>query len=158
MMLGFILNGEDMIVKSDPGIRLIDLLRENFRLLGAKTGCLTGHCGLCHIILNGEVVKACLIPVFKIRGSELITIEGFSQTDEYEDIVSGFSEAGLENCGFCNTGKILAAEALLGRNRNPSEKEILAAFQGVKCRCTEPGELAAGVLKALEKRKRRPYA
>ena len=157
MTIGFILNGEDVTVESNPETRLIDILRGNFGLSGAKAGCYTGKCGACLAILNGDVVKSCLIPAFKIRGSEIITIEGFAQTDEYQDIARGFEEAELENCGYCETGKILTAETFLGRNKNPSKNEILSAFRGIKCRCTEPEELVNGVIAAFKCRKRRLY-
>jgi len=157
MNLGFILNGEDVVVNSSPEKRLVDILRETFNLTGTRGCCYTGTCGNCQIIFNGIVVKSCLIPAFKIRGCEIITIEGFSQTDEYQDIIQGFSETGLENCGICNTGKILATEALLGRNQQPSKGEILSAFIGVRCRCTEPEELVQGVLAVCEFRRRRLY-
>jgi carbon-monoxide dehydrogenase small subunit len=157
MNMGFILNGEDVTADSNPESTLVDILRNNFSLLGAKTGCNIGACGTCLIIFNGNVVKSCLIPAFKIRGCEIITIEGFSQTIDYQDIVLGFSEAGVEDCGFCTTGKILATEALLGRNNAPSREEILAAFNGIRCRCTEPEGLVQGVLAASEYRRRRLY-
>ena len=157
MTIGFILNGEDVTVQTDAENRLINVLRDSFGLLQTKTGCLCGNCGACLIILNGDVAKSCLIPAFNIMDSEIITIEGFSLTDEYNDIITGFSEADVETCGFCNTGKILATEAMLGRNSRPSKNEILAAFQGIKCRCTEPEELAQGVIAVAEHRRRRLY-
>jgi carbon-monoxide dehydrogenase small subunit len=155
--IGFILNGEDVVIRVDAERRLTDILRGTFQLLGAKTGCYTGSCGICSVILNSLVVKSCLIPVFKIQGSEIITIEGFSQTDEYQDIIRGFAEAGVENCGFCDTGKILTTETLLSRNPRPGRPEILEAFSGIRCRCTEPESLANGVLAAAETRQRRLY-
>ena len=155
MTIGFILNGEDVVVRTNPEARLVDILRNTYNLLGSKTGCNIGKCGACLIIFNGDVVKSCLIPAFKMHGSEIITIEGFSQTDEYQDIVQGFSNTGIENCGFCNTGKILTAEALLSRNPRPLHDEILAAFDGIKCRCTEPNSLLQGMLSVIEYRKRR---
>jgi len=157
MTIGFILNGEDVIVHADPGIRLVDILRSAFKLLGTKTGCSSGKCGACSVILNGDVVKACLIPAFKIRGSEIITIEGFSQTDEYQDIVRAFTEAGIESCGFCDTGKILATEALLSKNPRPTIGEALAGFHGIRCRCTDPEGLARVVMTTVEYRRRRLY-
>ena len=157
MTLGFILNGEDVTVDTFAEKRLVDILRNTFSLLGTKAGCYAGKCGNCSVIFNGNVLNSCLIPAFKIQGSEIITIEGFSQTDEYEDIVAGFGEAGLENCGFCKTGKILTTEALLGRNRQPSRNEILSAFKGIRCRCTEPEELVQGVTIVSELRRRRLY-
>ena len=157
MTIGFNLNGENVTVHTDAGTRLLDILRSNFKLLGTKTGCRTGLCGACSVILNGEVVTSCLYPAFRIQGAEVITIEGFSQSDEYQDIILGFAEAGVENCGFCNAGKILAAEALLRKNHGPSRDEILAAFHGIKCRCTDSESLVRGILAITEQRRRRLY-
>ena len=157
MTMTFILNGEDVEIDSNAEIRLVDILRNTFNLLGAKSGCYTGTCGACSIIFNGNVVKSCLIPAYKILNCEIITIEGFSQTNEYNDVILGFSETGLENCDFCNTGKILATEALLQRNMQPSREEILSAFRGIRCRCTEPEEIVKGVTAASELRRRRLY-
>jgi carbon-monoxide dehydrogenase small subunit len=157
MTLGFILNGEDVVAKADAERRLVDILRNHFKLLGAREGCLSGVCGACSVIFNNRVVPSCLIPAFRIRGSEIITIEGFSQTDEYQDIRKGFARAGVETCGFCDTGKILAVETLLERNLRPSREEILAGFQGIKCRCTEPDSLVEGVLATCDIRQRRLY-
>jgi len=157
MTLSFILNGEDVTINSNAENRLVDVLRINFGLKGTKGGCYTGNCGVCSVILNGNVVKSCLIPVFKIEGSEIITIEGFSQTDEYQDIILGFTETGVESCGFCDTSKIMTTEALLSRNQRPSREEILSAFCGIKCRCTESEEMVQGVMKAAEYRRWRLY-
>jgi carbon-monoxide dehydrogenase small subunit len=157
MTIDFILNGEDVVVRTEADHRLLDILRGTFKLLGTKVGCLSGNCGVCFVIFNGAVTPSCLIPAFRIRGSEVITIEGFSQTDEYQDIVSGFSQAGVECCGYCDTGKILAAETLLEKTPRPSREEVLAAFAGIKCRCTEPKSLVEGVLATADIRQRRLY-
>jgi carbon-monoxide dehydrogenase small subunit len=157
MTIGFILNGEDVVIRCETNIRLIDVLRINFGLLGAKDGCLSGKCGFCAVIFNGNVSHACLIPAFKLRGSEIITIEGFSQTDEYRDIMAGFAQANLEGCGFCTTSKILHAGALLDRNKRPSRQEILLAFNGIRCRCIDPEKLVEGIEKTIEIRQRRLY-
>jgi carbon-monoxide dehydrogenase small subunit len=157
MTISFILNGEDVIVRSEAGVRLIDILRGNFGLFGAKAGCLTGQCGACSIIFNGNVSSACLIPAFKIRGSEVITIEGYSQTIEYQEILSGFRQVHLGNCGYCESGKILCTEALLDRIPNPSEKEILMGFSGIKCRCTNMDRLVEAVNIIAGIRERRLY-
>jgi carbon-monoxide dehydrogenase small subunit len=157
MTIGFILNGEDVVCKCEADVRLIDILRANFGLTGAKSGCLTGKCGFCAVIFNGSVVHACLVPAFRLRGGEVITFEGFSQTDEYQDIVTGFALAKLQSCGFCNAGVILNASALLEKNSRPSRKAILAAFNGIKCRCTDPDKLVEGIEKAFEIRQGRLY-
>ena len=157
MKLEFILNGEDVFVQTDAETRLVDILRGSFGLLGTKLGCYAGHCGACMIIFNGTVVNSCLIPALKTQGSEIITIEGFSQTDEYHDLVRGFSEAQVEDCGFCYTGKILATGALIDRNLRPTKDEILPAFFDIKCRCTDSEDLVLGVIAAAEHRRKRLY-
>jgi carbon-monoxide dehydrogenase small subunit len=157
MTIDFILNGEDVVVRAEAELRLVDILRDSFALTGAKLSCLTGCCGACMVIFNGLIVQSCLIPAFSIRGSEIITIEGFSQTDEYQDIVEGFSRAGLENCAVCYNGKILAAEALLERNPRPEREDILNAYRGIRCRCTDPDTLVEALQTAAEIRQRRTY-
>jgi carbon-monoxide dehydrogenase small subunit len=145
MTINFILNGEDVVVRSEAEVRLIDILRGSFALFGAKSGCLTGQCGSCSVIFNTQVSPACMIPAFKIRGSEIITIEGFSQTIEYQEIMTGFQEAHLGNCGYCEAGKILCTEALLARKPKPTKEEILKGFSGIKCRCTNSERLVTAV-------------
>jgi carbon-monoxide dehydrogenase small subunit len=145
MKLGFILNGEDVEIHIEANVRLIEILRRRFGLLGAKSGCLNGHCGNCLVIFNGLVSPACLIPAFRLEGSEVITIEGFSQTDEYQDIIKGFNHTNLKTCGYCETGKILSIESLLERIHRPSREEILGNFNGIKCRCTNIDTLAEAV-------------
>ncbi|MDR0410495.1 MAG: 2Fe-2S iron-sulfur cluster binding domain-containing protein [Treponema sp.] len=157
MTIGFILNGEDVSVRVDADIRLIDILRKNFPVTGAKAGCLSGRCGACVVIFNGMVTKSCLVPAFRVHGSEIITIEGFSQDDEYQDIIQGFEQAGVEMCGYCDAGKVLAVEALLSRNPRPCRQDILVGFKGIKCRCTEPESLVNGVLASMDLRQRRRY-
>jgi carbon-monoxide dehydrogenase small subunit len=157
MTIGFILNGEDVVIRSEANVRLIDLLRGSFGLLGAKSGCRTGKCGVCSVILNNKISPACLVPAFRIRGCEIITIEGFSQTDEYQDIMTGFAQANFENCGYCGTGKILTAEALLERKERPLRAEILAAFSGIKCRCTDPEKLVEALAITADIRQKRLY-
>jgi carbon-monoxide dehydrogenase small subunit len=119
------------------------------------------------VILVGKVVKSCLIPAFRLRGCEVITLEGFSRTPEYGDIRKGFKEAKVETCGFCDAGKVLAVEAFFTRNSLPqnslsrnnpfTRQEILAAFQGIRCRCSEPDSLAEAVLLIADLRRRRLY-
>ena len=157
MTVNFILNGEDVSVTCDAGVRLIDILRGDFGLFGAKAGCLTGQCGACSVILNEKVVPACLIPAFRIKGREIITIEGFSQTIEYQEIVDGFASSHVGNCGYCEAGKILCTEALLEQNTAPSNEEILFGFSGIKCRCTNVERILKAVNEIAGIRYRRLY-
>ena len=155
MKIEFILNGEDVTFEGGARMRLVDILREDFALLGAKACCLSGKCGLCSVIFNGSVCNACLIPAFRLRGGEVITVEGFYDTDEYLDIKAGFEEAGVEDCGYCRTSKLLVAGSLLGRGTRPSTEEIVRTIDGVKCRCTDYVRLVDGIEKAFEARLRR---
>ncbi|MDR2802957.1 MAG: 2Fe-2S iron-sulfur cluster binding domain-containing protein [Treponema sp.] len=155
MTITFILNGEDVTINAEPNRRLIDILRNDFGLTGSKYGCFGGRCGACAVIFNGAVSSACLIPAFRARGSEIITIEGFELTDEYTDIHSAFSLHDVENCGFCNAPKILLAETLLAEKELPSRSEILTAFNSIRCRCTLGENLADALIAASEIRNRR---
>jgi len=157
MTIKFILNGEDVVFNAEAGVRLIDVLRGSFGLFGAKSGCLSGQCGACTIIFNGQVSPACLIPVFKIQGAEVITIEGFSQTIEYQEIMNAFSQEHLGNCGYCEAGKVLCAEALLENSPSPTKEEILMGFSGIKCRCTNSERLVKTVYAIAAARKKRLY-
>ena len=157
MTVSFILNGEDVVVQCDANERLIDILRGHFGLLSAKSGCLTGQCGACTVLLNDQVSNACLVPAFKVAGNEIVTIEGFSQTDEYGEILSGYKQVHLGNCGYCEAGKILCTETLLDRIPAPSKEEILMGFSGIKCRCTNPERLVEAVTFIAGIRQRRLY-
>ncbi|MDR0321302.1 MAG: 2Fe-2S iron-sulfur cluster binding domain-containing protein [Treponema sp.] len=157
MKISFILNGEDVVFNGEAGVRLIDILRSNFGLFGAKPGCLAGQCGACTIIFNDRVSPACLIPAFKIQDSEIITIEGFSQTIEYQEIMTAFANAHLGNCGYCEAGKVLCTEALLEQIPSPTKKEILMGFSGIKCRCTNVERLVRAVDSIAAIRQRRLY-
>ncbi|MDR0550869.1 MAG: 2Fe-2S iron-sulfur cluster binding domain-containing protein [Spirochaetaceae bacterium] len=157
MRITFILNGDDVGVESSPDRRLVDILRNEFHLTGTKAGCMGGRCGACTIIFNRAIVPACLVPVFYAQGSEIVTIEGFMQTDEYKDIQKGFREAAVENCGFCDGAKALVTESLLERKKLPERAEIISAFDSIKCRCTDARALADAVLAAAEIRTRRRY-
>jgi len=157
MNIAFILNGEDVSIQAAPDERLIDLLRDRFSLMQAKPGCRLGRCGSCSVIFNGKLVASCLVPAFNLRGGEVITMEGFSQTDEYQDIVEGFARAGMETCGYCDNAKIFACETLLGNIPRPNKAEITGAFSGVHCRCTNPQRLCEAVQVAAEIRQKRLY-
>jgi carbon-monoxide dehydrogenase small subunit len=157
MTIGFILNGEDVNVQTEAQVRLVDILRSKFNLLHAKSGCLSGRCGCCSVIFNGKVIPACTIPMFHVRGCEIITLEGFCKTDEYQDIMTGFAKAHVETCGYCDAAKVLAIEAFLDINSKPDKKEAAEAFDGVICRCTEHSSLIEALLITADIRQRRLY-
>lgn len=157
MKLVFILNGEDVSYQAEASERLSDILRDHFPVPGVRSDCKTGRCGLCLVIFNGRVVPSCLIPAFRVRGAEVVTIEGFVQTDEYADINEGFLKAGAEPCEFCRGAVILATSALLEEKPRPTPEEILEHLSAVFCRCHEPAALVRGVQAAAEIKARRTY-
>lgn len=134
--ISFTLNFERVEIDTNPLRRLLDVLREDFNLTGLKEGCGEGECGSCSIILDGRLVKSCLIPLGNIEGKDVLTIEGLQKTNRYEVLKEAFEEAGAVQCGFCTPGMIMAAEALLRNNPKPTVEEIKDGLSGNLCRCT----------------------
>lgn len=157
MTVSFILNGEDVSANARSVDRLADLLRETFGLLGLHSDCRCGRCGRCLVFLDGRLVPSCIVPAFSVRGKEIVTIEGFMQTEEYRDVAEGFKAAGVECCGFCEAPKIMAMADLLDRRPRPSPSEILAHMSAVPCRCTDPQAIVLAAQAVVERRARRIY-
>lgn len=136
MRISFTLNNRSTFIECDPMIRLLDILREDFKLTGVKEGCGEGECGACSVIIDGNIVNSCLVSVGALEGAKITTIEGYKETKRYVVLKEAFEEAGAVQCGFCIPGMIMAAEALLSKNKNPAEKDIREAISGNLCRCT----------------------
>lgn len=132
----FTLNFEKVEINTNPLRRLIDVLREDLNLTGHKEGCGEGECGACSIIINGKIVNSCLMPIGKIEGKEVLTIEGFQRTEKYKVLKEAFEEAGAVQCGFCTPSMIMATEVLLSKSPNPTVEEIKDGLSGNLCRCT----------------------
>ena len=152
-MVRFTLNG--VTVEAEGGRSLLSYLREEARLTGAKNACGEGACGACSVLINGALLTSCTIPLERIVGKTIVTVEGIpgSEMDAY---VRAFSEAGAVQCGFCTPGMVLAAKALLDRNADPSEAEVRAALRRNLCRCTGYVKIVAGVLLAARYRRGAP--
>jgi len=105
-------------------------------LTGAKSGCATGKCGSCTVILNGKSVKSCLTLALQANGKEILTIEGLADGNELHPLQKSFIEHGAMQCGYCTPGMIMSAKALLDENPHPTEDEIRDALVGNICRCT----------------------
>ena len=135
--LSFTLNGKPVQVSVSPDTLLIDLLRDDLGLTGTKAGCREGECGACTVLVDGEPMNSCLIPVMKVAGRKVVTIEGLESEDGTLDhLQESFMNEGAAQCGFCTPGMILNAKALLNENPDPDEAEIKQALSGVLCRCT----------------------
>ncbi len=136
MEIHFEVNGKACQVETPPMKRLLDVLREDLRLTGTKEGCGEGECGSCSVILNGEVVNACLVPACQVEASTIITVEGLADGGRLSVVQQAFLEHGGAQCGICTPGMLLAATAFLEENAAPEREQIKAAIAGNLCRCT----------------------
>lgn len=134
--ISFNLNYEDVTVEIDPNKRLIDMLREDFKLTSVKEGCSEGECGACTVIVDSKAVTSCIVLAPQVQGSSVITLEGLSKNGELDKLQRAFIDAGAVQCGFCTPGMILSAKALFMKNPNPAREEIKKAMSGNICRCT----------------------
>ena len=151
MTIKCIINHKPCEFDTDPTKRVIDLLREDFGLTGVKEGCGEGECGACSILLNGKLANSCLLAALQLQGGEILTLEGFRETDQFKILEESFAETGAVQCGFCTPGFIMASEALLMENPSPTKEEIRDALSGNLCRCTGYESIIKGVLLAAEK-------
>jgi carbon-monoxide dehydrogenase small subunit len=135
--ISFVLNGNRMEMEIEHHWTLLFLLRDKLELTGTKSGCESGECGACTVIIDGKAVNACLFPAMELDGATLTTIEGLAKPNgELHPLQTAFIEYGGVQCGFCTPGMIMAAKALLDENPNPTEDEIRHALAGNICRCT----------------------
>jgi len=147
------INGIEHTLETDPLRRLLDVLREDLKLTGVKEGCGEGECGACSVLKDGLLVNSCMVPVGTCEGARIITPEGLRETERGRAIRDAYGEAGAVQCGFCTPGMMMAAEALLERNPNPSEEEVREALAGNLCRCTGYDMIVEGVLTAAKRGK-----
>ena len=115
---------------------LIHFLRDDLDLTGSHIGCDTGNCGACSIILDGKLVKSCMLLAVQVDGSEIETVEGLADGDRLTALQQAFTEHHALQCGYCTPGMLMSATALLRENASPSDEEIRKALQGNICRCT----------------------
>ena len=136
MNLSFYVNDRPVHLDTAPDRRLLDILREDLHLTGTKEGCAEGECGACTVLLDGEAVHSCLTLAVQLEGRHVVTIEGLSETGELDILQKAFVEEIAIQCGFCTTGMIMSAKALLLKNPTPTEEEIRVALSGNICRCS----------------------
>jgi len=150
-MITFTINGESRTIDVFPMARLLDVLREQLHLTGTKEGCGEGECGACTVILDGQIVNSCLVPVAQVNGSEIVTIEGIARDDQLHAVQQAFIDHGGAQCGICTPGMVLAAVDLLNRNPEPSETDIRNGLAGNLCRCTGYMKIFESVVRAYQK-------
>ncbi|MFN2530170.1 MAG: (2Fe-2S)-binding protein [Pyrinomonadaceae bacterium] len=142
------INGKRETFETFPMARLLDVLRELLHLTGTKEGCGEGECGACTVLINGQVVNSCLVPVAQVAGAEITTIEGIEEGDRLHRVQQAFIECGGAQCGICTPGMVLAAVSLLRRIPEPTESEIRNGLAGNLCRCTGYIKIFESVVRA----------
>lgn len=136
MIVSFTLNGEPVSLDTAPDRRVVDLLREDLGLTGAKEGCGSGECGACTVLLDGDARLSCLMVAAQLEGKAVTTIEGLGTGETLHPVQEAFIEHGAVQCGYCSPGMILTAAAFLQKHPSPDRTAIREALSGNLCRCT----------------------
>lgn len=145
-LITLIVNGEAFEIPVEPSAILLDVLREELGLMGAKMACDLGNCGSCTVLIDGKPVLACLTLAMDVRGKDIVTIEGIARNGKLNPLQEAFVEHGAIQCGFCTPGMLLSAKALLDENQQPSEQDVKEAISGNLCRCTGYHKIIAAIL------------
>jgi carbon-monoxide dehydrogenase small subunit len=153
MKLQFTLNGKVVETEAPVDSSLLTVLRDNLRLTGTKEGCGVGECGACSVLLDGKLVNSCLVLAAQASGHRIVTIEGVSLPDgSPSDLQQAFIQYGAVQCGFCTPGMVLAGEALLTDNPQPTRMEIREAIAGNLCRCTGYQQIVDAIQQTAQSR------
>ncbi|WP_142805335.1 (2Fe-2S)-binding protein [Tepidiphilus sp. J10] len=147
-MIAFTLNGRPTTVEVDPGTPLLWVLRDQLQLTGTKYGCGIAQCGACTVHLDGRAIRSCVTPVSMVSGKRVTTIEGVGDTPVGRAIQRAWQEVDVPQCGYCQSGQIMAAAALLAEHPRPSEAQIVAAMDGILCRCGTYNRIRKAILEA----------
>jgi len=143
-------NDEVHDVVVTPNQTLLQVLRDDLSLTGAKEGCGEGTCGACTVLLEGKPVRSCLTLAVEVQGKAIVTVEGLAEGSGLHPVQQAFVAHGAIQCGFCSPGMILVATALLEENPHPTEQEAREAIAGNVCRCTGYAKIVEAMLKAGE--------
>jgi len=149
-MISLIINGKAVKVDADPNTPLLWVLRDHLQLTGTKYGCGMAQCGACTVHLDGRAIRSCVTPVSMASGKQVLTIEGLAETTLGKNVQAAWQEVDVPQCGYCQSGQIMAATALLKENPHPSEPQIAAAMDGVLCRCGTYSRIRAAIQKVAE--------
>ncbi len=131
----FKVNGSARQVTTDRRRRLLDVLREDLGLTGSRFGCGEGQCGACTVLIDGKASRSCITPVASVEGKSITTIEGLAAEGRLHPVQQAFLDETAMQCGYCTSGMIMSTVALLERNPDPTDAEIMTALNGNLCRC-----------------------
>jgi isoquinoline 1-oxidoreductase alpha subunit len=134
-MISLTINDKAVQVDVDPNTPLLWVLRDHLQLTGTKYGCGMAQCGACTVHLDGRAIRSCVTPVSMAKGKQVTTIEGLAETTLGKTVQHAWQEVDVPQCGYCQSGQIMAATALLKENPSPSEAQITSAMDGILCRC-----------------------
>ncbi|MHB1907934.1 MAG: (2Fe-2S)-binding protein [Nitrososphaerales archaeon] len=148
-----LVNGQKYDVGIDTSDSLNYVIREKLGLIGTKKGCESGGCGSCTVIVDGQAVYSCMMYAMQAVGKSILTIEGLAKNGELDNVQESFMEAGGLQCGYCTSGFIMSARALLDSNPSPSLGEIKDSLTGNLCRCTGYAKIFESIKLASEKNK-----
>ncbi len=146
----FTLNGQVQKILVNPKRTLLDVVRNDFGLVGTKEGCTEGICGLCTMLIDGKPINTCVYPVEKAAGKQILTIEGIGRPDKLHPIQEAFKQAGAAQCGYCTPGMVLLAKAILDHNPHPARDEVRKRISRNLCRCTGYEKIIDGVMLAAK--------
>ena len=149
-IVNLIVNGEEVQAACYPAATLLQVLREELELTGAKEGCGEGACGSCTVLLDGKPVRGCLTIAQEVEGRNITTIEGLADGENLSPLQQAFVKHGAIQCGFCSPGMILVATSLLAENPTPTEEEIRSAISGATCRCTGYAKIVEAIMSVSE--------
>tara|TARA_B110000503_G_scaffold143480_2_gene245208 strand:- start:2072 stop:2578 length:507 start_codon:yes stop_codon:yes gene_type:complete len=144
-MIRFQLNNNPVDVDVDPDTPLLWVVRDHFKLKGSKFGCGMGLCGACTMHMNGTAVRTCTLPVAAVQGASITTIEGLGTPDKLHPLQQAWVEHSVPQCGYCQSGQLMSASALLATNPNPSDADIDTAMNGNICRCGTYGKIKLAI-------------
>ena len=144
-------NGFERTVRAYPMERLLDVLRHQLELTGAKEGCGEGECGSCSVLMDGVLINSCLVPVLQARDANIVTVEGLTQSAELQTLQQAFLDCGGAQCGICTPGILMAATHLLSKNSKPTLDEIRHGLSGNLCRCTGYAQICDSVAEAARR-------
>jgi nicotinate dehydrogenase subunit A len=144
------INGKTQTVEVEPDTPLLYVLRNDMELNGAKFGCGLGQCGACTVIVGGESVRSCQLPVAMVRGADILTIEGLGTVAKPHPLQRAFLDEQAAQCGYCINGMIMTARALLARKPDPSMTDIREALAGNLCRCGTHHRILSAIARAAD--------